>query len=589
MRPGTVIFGAAVSVALLIVAGVLYSLSGDGSGEHHRRSVDLVRQIQLASSDWSAEITRVRSNPFADFDTLAAFIPQMARLKQDLTDEALRIPDLPDRITADVQAYLNAIEAKEERIERFKTGYAVVRNSSRYLPLAATNVLQLAQGANDPVLRQRISGLTRDINLFLATPTPTTEARLKDEIERLRGDSVAYTPDLANALANLLAHADVLVSRQGPTEELFRLATSDEIADLTDNLVRSLEFERSRADLATTRYQQGVLAVIGVLVVFWALLALQQRVRSSRAAATAGQQEPSVAAAPARAQPSLAAPAEQTTVAAEPTPSPRSPRTVRDTEPFPSAVRAAEPALLHGFVVQCIAGTLATSTDEIVGRMEFLGRTQLKIHEALETGDAGAMFADGANLKEEIDSIAAIAQNVRQKMNGFADLAKRLESVAVASPADRAARSMISVNTCIEDVIAATGAERRASIVKSLGDIPEIFASEGEFRLLLAEVIENSLLAVQDLADRQGIVKIETAQKNGDILITVIDNGAGIAPEMRTQIFKPFFTSREDAIGIGLTLAGHLAKQYEGVIKINSLLGQGTVARITLPASIAGP
>ncbi len=586
MRAGTVIFGAAVSVALLIVAGVLYSLSGDGSGEHHRRSVDLVRQIQLASSDWSAEITRVRSNPFADFDTLAAFIPQMARLKQDLTDEALRIPDLPDRITADVQAYLKAIEAKEERIERFKTGYAVVRNSSRYLPLAATNVLQLAQGANDPVLRQRISGLTRDINLFLATPTPTTEARLKDEIERLRGDSVAYTPDLANALANLLAHADVLVSRQGPTEELFRLATSDEIADLTDNLVRSLEFERSRADLATTRYQQGILAVIGVLIVFWALLALQQRFRSSRAAATAGQQEPSVAAAPARAEPSLA---ERAMGAAEPTPPPRSPPTARDREPSPSAVRAAEPALLHGFVVQCIAGTLATSTDEIVGRMEFLGRTQLKIHEALETGDAGAMFADGANLKEEIDSIAAIAQNVRQKMNGFADLAKRLESVTAASPTDRAARSMISVNTCIEDVIAATGAERRANIVKSLGDIPEIFASEGEFRLLLAEVIENSLLAVQDLADRQGIVKIETAQKNGDILITVIDNGAGIAPEMRMQIFKPFFTSREDAIGIGLTLAGHLAKQYEGVIKINSLLGQGTVARITLPASIAGP
>ena len=60
-------------------------------------------------------------------------------------------------------------------------------------------------------------------------------------------------------------------------------------------------------------------------------------------------------------------------------------------------------------------------------------------------------------------------------------------------------------------------------------------------------------------------------------------------PSGRRQIFRPFYTSRDGAMGLGLTLAGDLAKKYEGGIKVNSLPGQGTVARITLPTGTPGP
>ena len=147
MRSGALVLGIVVSAVLLAAAGALYMLAGNNSGENYRKSIDLVRQVQLLSSEWSMEVTRVKSDQFADFDSLAAFIPRMARLKDDLSQTAQRIPGLPDRIASDIQAYLNAVAAKEERIERFKTGYAVVRNSNRYLPLAATNVMQQAQNS----------------------------------------------------------------------------------------------------------------------------------------------------------------------------------------------------------------------------------------------------------------------------------------------------------------------------------------------------------------------------------------------------------------------------------------------------------
>ena len=148
---------------------------------------------------------------------------------------------------------------------------------------------------------------------------------------------------------------------------------------------------------------------------------------------------------------------------------------------------------------------------------------------------------------------------------------------------------MVDVNACIEDILAATREDSAANVNRRLGDVPDIFASRAEVRLLLAQVLKNSLRALEDVEGRPPTIKIDTAQRNDDILITVIDNGPGIAPERRRSIFRPFYTSHDGAMGLGLTLARHLVRRYEGAIKVNSLPGQGTVTRITLPAGTPGP
>ncbi|MDD9980553.1 MAG: hypothetical protein OXU81_04205, partial [Gammaproteobacteria bacterium] len=137
MRTPALILGIVVSVTLLAAAGVLHTLAGSTGAHAYRGAIEQVRAIGQLSSSWSVEIARVKADPLADFDSLAAFIPRMARLTEHLAGTARTIPGLPDRLAADIQAYLAAIDAQAERIERFKTGYAVVRNSVRYLPLAA--------------------------------------------------------------------------------------------------------------------------------------------------------------------------------------------------------------------------------------------------------------------------------------------------------------------------------------------------------------------------------------------------------------------------------------------------------------------
>ena len=633
MKPGAVTLGVIVSALLLAAAGVMYLFSGSSSEPQYRTAINLTRGIQQLSSNWSIEIARVRADPFADFDSLAAFIPRMARLKDNLSDTAQLIPDLPDRLAGDLNAYLSAVTAKEERVERFKTGYAVVRNSTRYLPLAAENVMQQAREAGDDDLVQAVSRLTQGMTSYLATPTDPVKERLAGDLQGLRKASVGYPLPLANALANLLSHAEVLLDKQRPTEELFQEATSSHISDLTDRLAGNLEFELGRKKALSAYYERGLLGVVGLLALFWIGLAWHQRARGGAAAVRAAPE---------------AYPAE------EPIPAPQPPIPAPDSSPFadqegpepepaaraeagalaPLAARSGigsevrseagppadalgagagdeplarapaspapdapngrtadletESALVQGFLAERVAEHVAESTARIATGMDRLRQTQTRIRDLLQDSDALPEFYDGAGLDEEMETAGAVSMSVRREANAIADVARRLASFSHMPNGD-ADRGMINVNACVEEVIAATGAQDSATVATVLGNVPEVFASKTDIRLLLTKIIENSVHAVEGLDDRNGTIKIDTARKNDEILITIIDNGAGITPERRAKIFRPFYTSRDGALGLGLTLAGHLVRKYEGGIRINSLPGQGTVTRIILPAGSPAP
>ena len=572
MKARALVLGIVVSVLLLGVAGALYAMAGGGVERQYRGAVALTRQIQQLSSQWSVEIARVKSDPLSDFDSLSAFIPRMARLKRSLADTVRATAGLPARLASDVNAYLSALEAKEERIERFKTGYAVVRNSSRYLPLAAANVTRQAQEARADALVRSIAVLVQDMNLYLSNPTETAAARLGEELQRLREASISHPPALANGLANLVSHAEVLLDKQGPTEELFQKATSSDIGDFTERLVGSLEFELGKTAVQNAWYERGMLAVIAALALFWVGLAVQQRARgpASEAPAPAPLARPAAvpagtgAAAPLLPVPETVVPEDEgpegdadalrvaMLAAAE-----EAPRIAAEEE-YPATVPAPMPAqpamsedsaLAHGFLARCVADNLAASANRIATRMDYLGQAQSRIQQALQDNDALLpALEDGADLDEEIEAAGAIAAGVRREMNAIADLARRLASSA-AMPNGTLDRDMIDLNTCVEEALHATGAEQAATVARRLGNVPEVFASHTEIRLLLTKVIENSVYAVQGLEQRAGTIKVDTARRNDDVLITVIDNGAGISADRRTKIFRPFYTSREGAMG----------------------------------------
>lgn len=98
---------------------------------------------------------------------------------------------------------------------------------------------------------------------------------------------------------------------------------------------------------------------------------------------------------------------------------------------------------------------------------------------------------------------------------------------------------------------------------------------------VLINVVKNAIEAVQKRENP--IIQISAfAAPNMKIGIQVKDNGMGIPEEKIEQVFVPFYTSKEEGSGIGLSLSRQIVRMHKGSIDLQSKEGEGTVVQILI-------
>ena len=541
MTSRSIVAGIVLSVAIIAAGVVLYALAQQNDPVPYRESISRVQQVQQMASDWSVETARVRSDPLADYDALVAFIPRMDTLKGELLDTIRGIPGVPDRLANDVSAYASALDAKEERIERFKTANSVVRNSARYLPVAAGNIVQNPAAGSD--LTREIGTTANQINDYLAAPSDAMKGRLTAVVERLGQRADALPDGLSDAVRNFIAHAMVLLDGQGPTDEIFEQATSGDISDFSMRLIADLGTELNRVEQRSAWLRNGTLAAAAALLLVWTVLAM---VRTRPPASTA-------------------------------------PRAVAAGRVAVEAVPAAPDA-----------SAPAAPTRTPIGETAILASEKLLLSQRILSETIGRRIAAASNdLAERADSLPVengAADEVRQQAREIAEMAERLSSAA--SGKHDASYDLLDLNQCIDDVVDATGADDVATVTTESANVPEVFASKIEVCLMLEKILENSVQAIRDKGlgqdGNKGEIRISTAGDDRNATVTVIDNGIGMSAEVRERMFEPFYTSKDDRDGVGLTTTRHLVEKYGGTFSVRSHEGGGTVTRIELPGMTAG-
>ena len=78
-------------------------------------------------------------------------------------------------------------------------------------------------------------------------------------------------------------------------------------------------------------------------------------------------------------------------------------------------------------------------------------------------------------------------------------------------------------------------------------------------------------------------IEVRARQDHRFSIIEVKDRGAGISPELKKQVFRPFFTSKNKGTGLGLPIARKIIEAHGGSISLESESGEGTVVTIRLP------
>ena len=581
MRVGTSIVATIVSACLIGTAAVLFMMVKKSPHTNYEEAMEIVRKTQDISANWSIEMARVFSDPLADFDKLTAFAPKIEQLQRALRDTTRKIETLPDRLGNDIQVFLSAIDSKKERIEGFKTTYAVVRNSTGYLPLAAGNAMRQANRVGAKKLENEIAVLAQDVTTFLASPSGNTREHLVKRVDQLRETSVSQEPSLTNAIANLLAHTEVLLSRQEPMNALFQNATSNEISDLAQRLETDLGNRAQKHAEHASNLEIAVYGTTGLTVVLWILLGIYRRSRSEEYR-----------------EPRTESTGEMETMFADPEEIVDEEDTQRferreteqggesrlGKEDGSDGAMAAVMGVRYRFITEHIASISGRIATQILKRISFMEQTHARARTSVMGQQHGLVEENEVNLAEELETARAITAQVQREVATIKNLAQRLASGGEISGAAEQ-RQMVNMNECVDNMAHWFEERDGFKISRQLGHMPELFVARTELCMVLKEIFENAVQATA-ATGRNPRISVQTRAQDGKAQVTLTDNGEGIAPENRKRIFRAFMSTREKNAGLGLTLVSMLVRKHEGGIRVSSIESEGTIIRISLPITM---
>lgn len=155
----------------------------------------------------------------------------------------------------------------------------------------------------------------------------------------------------------------------------------------------------------------------------------------------------------------------------------------------------------------------------------------------------------------------------------------------------RTNKELVDLNRVLEDlfkILEFQPAAKSVKLKKRLApDLRLIYANSGQIRQVFLNIILNAIQAMP----AGGELDISTGRWISDdtegVEVIIRDTGVGIPKEDITDIFQPFFTTKEEGTGLGLAISYGIIKEHNGDIEVESEVGQGTTFRIFLPEGTA--
>ena len=142
-----------------------------------------------------------------------------------------------------------------------------------------------------------------------------------------------------------------------------------------------------------------------------------------------------------------------------------------------------------------------------------------------------------------------------------------------------------TVNDALRLVEAETAERNIETRVEQQGDIPQVVGDPESLRSLFTNLIINGVQAIEGNG-AGGRLSITLANEAPDrVRVDITDTGRGIAAEDISQVFEPYFSTKDTGTGLGLAIAKKAVDDHGGTITVISKQGAGTTFTITLPVN----
>jgi signal transduction histidine kinase len=188
---------------------------------------------------------------------------------------------------------------------------------------------------------------------------------------------------------------------------------------------------------------------------------------------------------------------------------------------------------------------------------------------------AAHRHADDPKTLKELSQIAEEVQRCKEILKNLLDLGRieemDTETLDLRVPVERALK-----------LIGAQAADRRLKLETAGLDRP--MALKGD-ESLIQEALYALLQNAVEASSRNGRVRVSAETFGGRHRLSVSDDGAGVARGDLEKIFQPFFTTKKEGSGLGLSAALRIAQKHGGTVEVDSAgAGRGAAFTLVLPA-----
>ncbi len=239
-------------------------------------------------------------------------------------------------------------------------------------------------------------------------------------------------------------------------------------------------------------------------------------------------------------------------------------------------------------------GELSAAYNEMVVKLRESMSEQDRLTRLAATGEFSATLAH--EIRNPLNAISVAASYIKD--NYKSKLLKEFTEIIQneASRINKLTTSLLNfakpikpefeksdINKLSNEIVSLLKEEARDQTVEikleTSDNIPLFKFDYNQIKQVLLNLIINSLEAIE----KNGHIKIQTDSSNGNVLLSVEDNGKGISDEVMKNVFNPFFTTKTRGSGLGLAISKKIAKEHGGDLLIESVPSKGSKFTLMLP------
>lgn len=199
-------------------------------------------------------------------------------------------------------------------------------------------------------------------------------------------------------------------------------------------------------------------------------------------------------------------------------------------------------------------------------------------------GNAQALKRMLATGRPPDSDLATIVGDIIEANRQATDVIERIRSVMRKEDFDMRPLDLNAIVTDVVQVLYSPAAGQGVLLVADLEpDLPAISGDRVQLRQVVTNLVLNGIQATNKHGGGRSIVRVATAAESDTVSVSVDDAGPGVTDEALPRLFEPYFTTKSDGLGVGLSISRSIVQSHGGSIGVTNLPEGGARFHVRLP------